>query len=441
MKSLLTKALLLLMIAGFAVACGGDPNIESAKLNLNRGDYQQVVSAAEAALVTNPESPIAFYYLGIGQSELGKQQPAAQREQFFRDARASFDRALELFEEQGRTGTERDFIPVQVTQIWGQEYNSAVQLIVPEEGEATEQGLQRSISHLRNAFAIEPDSVQSVDVLAEVHFMVGDLPNAIERMQQAIDLTQEPEAFRFVRLAFFQRENGDAEGSLATLNAGRAQFPGDIEISQEVANVYLQLGEIDQALLVVRELIQSDPENAQYRLVFGSQVYQLVLDMSDEQRDLYRSLDDMSRELRDAQRASRPDANVVSALRENIESTTQRIAELEEQIQDLTQQAEDELIVAAELAPDDDFVFNTLGVIYQNRAAAIYDLRNITEDIEEAARLDALAMDMLRQAVGFYERAAELDPDNQEYWLSLFRVYTRLGMTEEALNAQEKAGF
>jgi len=441
MKSLLTKALLVLMVAGFAVACGGDPNIESAKLNLNRGDYRQVISASEAALVTNPENPIAYYFLGIGQSELGKQQPVAQREQYFRDARASFDQALELFKEQGRTGTEREFIPVQVTHIWGQEYNSAVNLIVPEEGEPTEQGLLRSINNLRNAFAIEPDSVQSVDVLAEVYFMVGDLENAIESMQKAIELTQQPEAFRFVRLAYFQRESGDAESSLTTLNTGRAQFPGDIEISQEVANVYLQMGELDQALVVVRDLIQSDPENAQYRLVFGSQVYQLVLDMSDEQRELYRSLDDMNRELRDAQRATRPDANKVTELRTNIETTTQRIAELEAQIQDLTQQAEDELVVAAELAPDDDFVFNTLGVIYQNRAAAIYDLRNITENLEEAARLDTLALDMLRQSVVYYERAAEIDPDNQEYWLSLFRVYTRLGMTEKALDAQERAGF
>lgn len=441
MKSMLTKALLVLMVAGFAVACAGDPNIESAKLNLNRGDYQQVISAAEAALVTNPESPIAFYYLGIGQSELGKQQPAAQREQFFRDARASFDRALELFEEQGRTGTEHEFIPVQITQIWGQEYNSAVQLIVPEEGEPTEQGMQRSIYHLRNAFAIEPDSVQTVDVLAEVHFMLGDLPNAIENMQRAIDMTNEPEAFRYVRLAYFQREHGETEASLATLNAGRNQFPGDIEIAQELANVYLQMGDVDQALVVVRALIESDPENAQYRLVFGSQVYQLVLDMSDEQRELYRSLDDLNRELRDAQRASRPDAANIAGLQSRIESTTERINELEVQIQDLTQQAEDELVIAAELAPDDDFVFNTLGVIYQNRAAALYDQRNITEDLQEAARLDEMALNMLRQAVVFYERAAELNPDNQEYWLSLFRVYTRLGMTEEALKAQERAGF
>ena len=40
-----------------------------------------------------------------------------------------------------------------------------------------------------------------------------------------------------------------------------------------------------------------------------------------------------------------------------------------------------------------------------------------------------------------YERAAELDPDNTNYWESLFRIYTSLGMLEEAEAAMEKAGM
>jgi len=198
---------------------------------------------------------------------------------------------------------------------------------------------------------------------------------------------------------------------------------------------------VDEALVVVRDLIDSDPENAQYRLVFGSQVYQLVLELSDRQRELYRGLDEMNRELRAAERESSPDNARIAELQSSIEQTNAELETLYVQIEDLTQQAEDELIVAAELAPDDDFVFNTLGVIYQNRAAAIFDERNVTEDIDEANRLDTQARDLLREAVVYYERAAELDPDNSEYWLSLFRVYTTLGMTEEALEAQEKAGF
>jgi len=441
MKSLLTKALMVMLVAVTVAACGGDPNIESAKLNLNRGDYEQVVSAAEASLEMNAENPLGHYYRGLGLSELGKQMPVAERAESFREAHASFDRAEELFEAQASRAGEREFIPLQVTQIWGEEYNSAVNLIVPEEGEPTEESLERSIFHLQNAYAIQPDSVQSVDVLSEVYYMLGDLDNAITTMEQAIEVAPVPEAFRLVRLSLFQSENGDREGALESLNSARTDFPDEIEIAQELANAYLQLGMVDEALVVVRDLIDSDPENAQYRLVFGSQVYQLVLELSDRQRELYRGLDEMNRELRAAERESSPDNARIAELQSSIEQTNAELETLYVQIEDLTQQAEDELIVAAELAPDDDFVFNTLGVIYQNRAAAIFDERNVTEDIDEANRLDTQARDLLREAVVYYERAAELDPDNSEYWLSLFRVYTTLGMTEEALEAQEKAGF
>jgi cytochrome c-type biogenesis protein CcmH/NrfG len=41
----------------------------------------------------------------------------------------------------------------------------------------------------------------------------------------------------------------------------------------------------------------------------------------------------------------------------------------------------------------------------------------------------------------FYERAAEINPESTEYWMALFRIYTTLGMTEKALEAQDKAGL
>ena len=79
---------------------------------------------------------------------------------------------------------------------------------MPEEGEPTEESLERSIFHLQNAYAIQPDSVQSVDVLSEVYYMLGDLDNAITTMEQAIEVAPVPEAFRLVRLSLFQSENG-----------------------------------------------------------------------------------------------------------------------------------------------------------------------------------------------------------------------------------------
>ena len=115
--------------------------------------------------------------------------------------------------------------------------------------------------------------------------------------------------------------------------------------------------------------------------------------------------------------------------------------ELRGQIDLLTARAEEALIAAADIEPENPMIFNTLGVVYQNKAAALFDQRNNTIDNDEAMRLDVLAKAEASLAMENYERAAELDPDNTNYWESLFRIYTSLGMLEEAEAAMEKAGM
>jgi tetratricopeptide (TPR) repeat protein len=442
MKQQITRLFSVLILAGLVAACGGDPNIESAKLNLRQGNYDQMKTAAEAALATNPENPLAHYFLGVAETELGRKASVDRRAPFFRNARESFNRAEQLFAEQEKTGNERDFIPIQIIQVWADEYNQAVNLIVPQEGEATPQGLERSLHHLQNAFAIEPDSIQTLDIISEVYYMTGNMENAVAYMEQAVEAAgDQQDAFRYLRLNYFHMEAGNRQAALDVITRARQIFRDDIEVAQELANIYLQMGDLDNALVVVRELIQRNPDNAQYRMVFGTQIYQIVLDMGEEVRQQYDIILEASRDLRTEQRNARPDASKVAQLTEQITMAEIRIEQLNEQIEDLTQQAEDELLVAAELAPEEDIIFNTLGVIYQNRAAAIFDKRNATEDFNQADVYDRQAREVLAQSLPFYERAAELRPDNTDYWLSLFRIYTTLGMTEKALEAQEKAGL
>jgi len=94
-----------------------------------------------------------------------------------------------------------------------------------------------------------------------------------------------------------------------------------------------------------------------------------------------------------------------------------------------------------ELEPDSESANFILGIIYQNRAANLFERRNNTTDNEIAEQLDSQARDNLRNALIYYERAAEINPDNPENWQSLFQVYTTLGMEEEAEEAMERAGF
>lgn len=442
MKSILSKFAIVLVAIGFVTACGGDPNIESAKLNLNRGDFAKVLESADAALELNPANPLAYYYRGVAYTEMGKAKPYNQRAEDYKSASEAFDKTIELFEAEGKSdASEAQLIELSRTQLWTNEYNNAVNLVAPEEGEPTTEDLERATFHLNNAYAIEPDSIQTLDVLAEVHFMREDLPNAITSLEKAIEVATDNDTYRYLRLNYFLSETGQQERALEILSDAMTKFPGDIELTQEIANVYLALGRTDEALEIIRQLIEVDPENAQYRLVFGSQVYQFVLNMGDELRSANETIIDKTRELRLEERKQSPDAALVAEYKSDIAEANATVQRLTAEIDDYTEQAEAELQVAKDLDGENPIIFNTLGIIYQNRAANLYDRRNATEDIAEADRFDAEARAMLEKSLPYYEKAAELDPENTDYWMSLFRIYTTLGMTDKAMEAQEKAGL
>jgi tetratricopeptide (TPR) repeat protein len=217
---------------------------------------------------------------------------------------------------------------------------------------------------------------------------------------------------------------GKPDVAVNALEEGLAIYPDSTSLIQKMADGLFQTGDTDRALELVEGLVENDPTNAQYRLVIGTQIYQRVMTLSDS----VSANSDVIYEIRDEDEAR---VNELNAINE----------ELREQIDMLTKRAEEALVAAAEIEPNNPMIFNTLGVVYQNKAAALFDLRNNTVDNDEAMSLDELAKAEATLAMENYERAAELDPENPSYWESLFRIYTSLGMLEEAEAAMEKAGM
>jgi len=115
---------------------------------------------------------------------------------------------------------------------------------------------------------------------------------------------------------------------------------------------------------------------------------------------------------------------------------------LEDEANELTAISIENMEEVVRIQPEDDQAYNVLGIIYQNKASNLFEQRNsIVDDSELVQELDQQARETLQQARQYYEKAAEIDPDQPEYWESLFQVYTTLGMEEKAQDAMEKAGM
>ncbi|MEX0772178.1 MAG: tetratricopeptide repeat protein [Balneolales bacterium] len=437
-----TKFILIVAcVALFAGCAATDPNIDSAKMSRTLMDYEGVIESAEAAIEANPESGDGYYYKGIGLTQKAFDQDPQKREQLYSEAKEFFDQAKELYETEGKTGDEAAELPNYIVDVWGEEHNLGIGLIAEDFVSTEEDSLILAEHHLNNATAINPDSVQSYSILYEVNYLLGNTDEAISNAEHTVHDLGSTDLYNYYRLSYFYQEEEDYDSALDILHQAREDNPDEIEVVQELANLYLTLGDTDRALETTQSLIDSDPENPQYRLVYGTQVYQLVLDMDETISGYYDEVFENNQEIREENSKAQPNTSRIQELEDRNSELNSNIEDLQEDVDHFSDRAEEELQIAAELNPDNPAAHSTLGIIYQNRAAALFERRNATEDMALAEELDSEARELLEASIPFYAEAAELEPDNPENWRALFRVYTTLGMDEEAQEAQEKAGI
>ena len=426
MKTPFSRLFLLTLAVYVFASCTGDPLVKPIKEGIDAQDYEAAIVAADSALLTNPSNAMALYYRGYAMNmKAGATDDITAREALYTEMRSNLVDARAAFATMEKAPAEAEQVTNIILNAWGREHNKAIEYALDDSVMATvENPLDYSIQHLVNATTANPDSTLSYDVLAQVYYMNSDYEGAAEAMANVIELKNPGEASEYDRLASYNFLMGKPEVAVSALEEGLALYPDSTSLIQKMADGLFQTGDTERALELVEGLVKNDPTNAQYRLVIGTQIYQRVMTLSDS----VSTNSDLIYDLRDEDEARVEELNAINE-------------ELRGQIDLLTARAEEALIAAADIEPENPMIFNTLGVVYQNKAAALFDQRNNTIDNDEAMRLDELAKAEASLAMENYERAAELDPDNTNYWESLFRIYTSLGMLEEAEAAMEKAGM
>jgi tetratricopeptide (TPR) repeat protein len=425
--------------AGLIVACGGDPNIESAKLNLQNADYEGVITSAELALQENPENADAYYYMGAAYLGMSEDLPLQERPPYLVKTRENMEKAHELYTKQGITSNEAESAIPLLAYHWQNYYVEGVEN-VNFEGDNEPEVLQTAVYRLKNAIAIAPDSVINYDALAEVHFLSDNMDEAISNMRIAIDKAHDPDEVRYQRIAFFYSIIEEEDELMEVLYEARSNFPEEVYFVQEIANIYLRQGDTEKALEIMNELVEMDPENAEYRLVIGSQIYQAYLQMNSQVNALYDEIFELNQKFRDEARKSQPSIRLLDEYEARMLEKADRIVEINKEQFKIADQAEEHLLISYELEPDNPNTTYVLGAVNENRGIALLDQRNLTEDMDKVNELEKRGLDYFRKALPYYLRTTELedDPDN---WMKLFQVYTRLGMEEEALEAMDKAGL
>lgn len=429
----------IIALAAMLLACETtDPFVNDVTLNIFTGDYDTALQLTEDAITENPDNYIAHYYKGVVLAALAETfEDPTERKPYYERSRASLVTAEELMQNQEEEPAELQELYDTIIGYWADEYNRGVNIqtddsllnIIPDP-------FPTSLAHFENAAAINPDSAMTYQVMSSTYFQMDEIENAINVYETAMSLLDPPQIDDYEYLISLYLYDNRYEPAIRYSEEALEIYPDETSFVQFLADAYIQSGERDRAVELIEALIAQEPDNPQYRRVLGTQIYQSVDANTEEVNELYREKFDLSIELRGQSGAER------EATEQRMAEMQQEIDRLEAVIDEFTEISVEQMERVVELEPDSESANFILAIIYQNKAANLFERRNnVVNDSDLVATLDRLARENLQQARIYYEAAAEINPENTDNWQSLFQVYTQLGMEEEALEAMEKAGF
>lgn len=426
------------VLIGLLWGCApSDPLVDNARQGIQRGNFEAAIQNADEAIALDSSNTLAYYYRGVAYGALAEDiMPPSNRVSNYENMKDSFSNARHWGERMEKMPDEIENITNVVIAAWAKEHNSGAEILMSDSLQATmADPIGDAIGHFDNAIIIQPDSAITYIVLSSTHFREGDLDKATDVFEAGFPKIDEPlvDDYDYLINLYLIAERYDDVRELS--NEARDVYPDESVFVQYLADSYLQTGQIEEAISLVRELIAQDPDNPQYHLVLGTQIYQSATAMSNQLTALYDRILRMEDQARNLRGAEREEVNA------NIQTLRNEATDLEAEVNRLTQIAITEINEVVRLRPDDDAAYNILGIIYQNRAAGFFEKRNATLDNDLAMQFDDQAKENLRMAMVNYEKAVEFAPDETDYWQALFQVYTTLGMQEKALEAMEKAGL
>lgn len=432
-----TTYFVITLLVGIIAGCGSsNPFVDDAESNIKNQNFEAALEAAEQSIQNQPNDPLGYYYKGVALGEIADTKEPTARQEYYERMNEAFEQATEMAAKTEGTPSEIERIPAVKNAVWQQEHNSAIEYASDDSVKNTvENPLEISIAHLNNATTIQPDSVLSWDVKAQVYYMNDNVDGAVTSMEKVMSLKDSLEVDDYARMAGYYSIANMPDKAISTLEKGLEQYPEDKDLATRLADGYTNAGQTKKAIATIESLIEQEPENPQFHLVLGTQIYKTVLNMSDTLKANSDKIFDLRQEMKQSQ------GDKAAQLKQQISQLESENSELQQRIDELTERATKELNTVLEYRPNDATAYNTLGIIYQNKASALFDKRNRTDDNQMAAKIDAQAKEALKQAMKYYESAAEIDPDNQEYWKNLFSIYTALGMDKKAEEAMQKAGM
>ena len=368
-----------LLISGYQCA---STELTSARLYIQQKNYERALEVLQEDVSKNPKSDEGYFLLGVVYGEMNDMNKMVE----------SFDKSLSI------SGKFTKEISEYRISHWSTYFNRGVSDY--KKGTETENidsskiYFNSSIENYKTAIMLEPDSANNYRNIAYAYLTAGDLDASVDPLKKLIELEKPEDGYQYLgeiystlganKMIEYQNTKNTQDSidainyfnlGISVLNEGKQKFPANADISASLTQSYIGAGRIDEALQEARVSVAADPQNKDYKYNYGV----LLLN-------------------------------------------TNEFAE-----------AENQFLQALEIDPEFENANYNLAVTYVKWGA------EINRVAEEKGVMTEEDIEKYQKALPYLEGVVEADPENVQMWELIGKVYTVLGMTEDAEKAFGKA--
>ena len=372
---------LLFGIAFMGFQCSST-ELTSARLYIQQKNFDKALEVLQEEVAKNPKSDEGYYLMGYVYGEKGEMDKMIE----------SFDQSLAISNKFSKEITESRAYH------WANSFNKGVNLFQrgnkTADADSSKMFFEMSVNEYQNAIMMQPDSAETYRNLAFVYLTMGKNEESVEPLQKLVDLEKSEDGYQYLGEVYYTlasnkmidfRNDGNPQDSIEAvemydkaievLEDGRKLYPENADMLVALSNSYIGANKIDVAMEVFKEGVEKEPDNKFYRYNYG--VLLLGAEMFED--------------------------------------------------------AETQFLKAIEIDSEYENAIYNLAVTYVKWGT------DLNAKAEEEGVISEDYKKKYEMALPYLEKVVEQDPDNGQIWELLGKVYSVLGMQEDAENAFKKA--
>jgi tetratricopeptide (TPR) repeat protein len=380
------KIVVLFLCLSAAMAYAQKSNIQSAYNYLKYDELDKAKEAIDAAVAyeSTANSEKAWYYRGLIYEQMSEEQEkfAKLHPDPLKVAYESYTKALEV----APKGDYTDDIKIRLQSV-------AVSYIKKGIANFTDKKYPEALSAFEMALKMVPNDTNTVFNAGLAADRAGDSKKAVMYYAKVNEWNPKEQKI-YALLIDALKATGDTVRALEVIRTGRKNFPDDFNILLAEINTYLAQGKTAELITLLEEAVKKEPTNTSLFFALGN------------------TYDNLSGARNDN------DTQIKN--------------------EDYLQKAEAAYKKAIELKPDYFDANYSLGALYFNHGAKIYNQAAKIKDDVQFNAAQKKYKEKFSQAQPYFEKALELNPNDASTLLSLKELYAKTNQLDKAAEMKKR---